>query len=63
MKLNKILWRMGNDFRGEYKCEFCGTIKTDKNATSYYDAYFLNNVIPKMFCEKCKKNSKGETKE
>ena len=62
MKLNKILWRMGNDFKGEYKCEFCGTIKTDKNPTSYYDAYYFENVIPNKVCEKCGKNSKGETK-
>lgn len=63
MKLNKILWRMRNDFQGEYKCEFCGAIKTDKTADSYYDSYFLDNVVPNMFCKKCKKNSKGETKE
>jgi 5-methylcytosine-specific restriction endonuclease McrA len=24
MKLNRVLRKMGNDFQGEYKCEFCG---------------------------------------
>lgn len=37
MKLKRILWRMRNDFQGEYECEFCGAIKTDKRADSYED--------------------------
>lgn len=57
MKLNKILWRLGNDFKGEYKCEFCGNVTTDKHMDSYYDSYFLNVVIPSMVCEKCKKST------
>ena len=63
MKLKKILWKMRNDFQGEYECEFCGAIKKDKSADSYMDSYYFENVIPEMFCEKCKKNSKGEIKE
>jgi C4-type Zn-finger protein len=53
---------MRNDFKGEYECEFCGAIKTDKSVDSYMDSYYFNNVIPKMFCKKCGKNSKGEIK-
>ena len=63
MKLKRILWKMRNDFQGEYECEFCGAIKTDKSADSYMDANYFDNVIPNMFCPKCGKNSKGKIKE
>lgn len=60
MKLKKILWQMRNDFQGEYECEFCGAIKTDKSADSYMDAYFMRNVVPNMTCPKCGKKTKVE---
>lgn len=63
MKLKRILWQMRNDFQGEYECEFCGAIKTDKSADSYMDAYYFENVIPNQFCPKCGKNSNGKIKE
>ena len=63
MKLNRILKKMGYDFQGEYKCEFCGAIETDKTVNSYMDANYFENVIPNMFCKKCGKNSNGKVKE
>lgn len=54
MKIERIISQNRRDFTAEYKCEHCGTIC---EGYGYDDAYFHNNVIPKMVCKKCGKTS------
>ena len=50
MKIKKILDQFRRDFTAIYECDHCGaTYKSD----GYDDAYYHNNVIPKMKCKKC----------
>lgn len=60
MKLVKIISQSRRDFKGEYKCEFCGHIDTDKNMDSYDDRNYHDNVIPNMDCPKCHKSTISE---
>lgn len=60
MKLIKIISQHRRDFQGEYKCEFCGHIKTDSNMNSYDDRNYHDNVIPNMSCGCCKKSTISE---
>lgn len=58
MKINKVTYRSGNDFRAEYECEHCG----DKfEAWGYSDSNYYDNVMPNAICDKCGLNSKKET--
>lgn len=52
MHIRKIIHQHRRDFKAEYECEHCGHIETDYG---YDDAYFHNEVIPKMICPKCGK--------
>ena len=54
MKIKEIISQSRRDFRAIYICEHCGNTHKDYG---YDDAYFHNNVIPKMKCGKCGKTS------
>lgn len=52
MKIKTITSQHRRDFHAVYECEHCGFTKT---ASGYDDAYFHNEVVPKMECAKCGK--------
>ena len=54
MKIKKILNQHRRDFNAVYECEHCGDEVT---SGGYDDANFHNNVIPKMICGKCGRQS------
>ena len=54
MKIKEIVSQNRRDFEAIYECEHCGD--TYKRG-GYDDAYFHNNVIPKMKCMKCGKTA------
>ena len=58
MKLVKKLSQHRRDFKGEYKCQGCGNVEIDNRLDSYDDAYFHENVIPAMKCDKCGESTK-----
>jgi hypothetical protein len=60
MKLTKILDQSRRDFKGQYTCEFCGNVDTDKSMNSYDDRYYHDNVVPKKKCSKCSKSTISE---
>ncbi len=60
MKLLNILSQSRRDFKGKYKCEFCGSIETDKYMDSYDDRNYHDNVIPNRKCKKCEKSTISE---
>jgi len=53
MKIKRIIYQNRRDFHADYECEHCGFIDEDKYG--YDDAYFHQNVIPKMECPQCRK--------
>ena len=58
MRIKKILYQHRRDFRAIYVCPFCGY---EKEGSGYDDAYFHQNVIPEMICDKCGKTEKDGT--
>lgn len=54
MKIKTIESQSRRDFTAIYECEHCGH---EKEGNGYDDAYFHNNVIPKMKCNKCGKKA------
>ena len=54
MKIKEILSQSRRDFRAIYICEHCGHEYEDDG---YDDSNFHVNVIPKMKCPKCGKQS------
>lgn len=60
MKLIKIIDQSRRDFKGQYKCEFCGQVDIDKGMDSYDDRYYHDNVIPNQKCSKCGKSTNSE---
>lgn len=58
MKIQKITFKMGNDFSAIMECEHCG--HTQRIMIGYDDSYYHNKVIPAMTCQACKKNRSGE---
>ncbi len=54
MKIEKILTQNRRDFTAYFKCEHCDHTPILKG---YDDSYFHNEVIPKMICERCGKQS------
>jgi hypothetical protein len=63
MRLLRKLSQHRRDFQGEYKCEFCGNIVTDKGMSSYDDRYYMTEVIPNKICPNCKKSTNSENGE
>lgn len=60
MNIQKITYQYRRDFQAVYECQFCGeTMK----AGGYDDAFFHNEVIPKMRCEKCHKSVENDGSE
>lgn len=57
MKIKRINSQHRRDFRADYECEHCGHIEEDR--FGYDDAYFHQNVIPKMKCKKCGKTAEN----
>ena len=55
MYIEGIKSQLRRDFWADYKCEHCGHL--EKNKSGYDDAYFHQNVIPKMKCKECGKFS------
>ncbi len=55
MKIKEITNQTRRDFTAIYQCEHCAL---EVNGRGYDDAYFHNNVIPKMTCAGCGKTSK-----
>lgn len=60
MKLIKILSQNRRDFQGEYKCEFCNHVETDKSMSSYDDDFYHTQVTPNKKCPKCGKSTLSE---
>lgn len=60
MKLIEILNQSRRDFKGKYRCEFCGQIDTDKGMDSYDDRNYHDNVIPNQKCSKCGRSTISE---
>lgn len=54
MKIIEIIDQHRRDFMAIYECEHCGATKRSRG---YDDAYFHQNVVPKMKCEKCSKTA------
>lgn len=54
MKIKTIESQSRRDFYAIYECEHCGHTK---RSSGYDDAYFHNEVIPKMKCEQCGKTA------
>lgn len=54
MKIKSITSQHRRDFEAIYECEHCGTTK---KGGGYDDAFFHQNVIPSMKCEKCDKTA------
>lgn len=57
MKIKQIISQYRRDFQAIYSCEHCGH---EKQSYGYDDAYFHNNVIPDMKCDKCGKKASYE---
>lgn len=57
MKIKKIIDQMRRDFTAIYECEHCGH---EHEAHGYDDSNFHQNVIPKMKCEGCGKESDSD---
>jgi len=53
MKIDRITYQYRRDFKAVFICEHCGAVT--KEIWGYDDAYYHNNVIPAMICEKCGK--------
>lgn len=60
MKLIEVLSQSRRDFKGKYKCEFCGHEELDSGMDSYDDRYYHYNVIPNMKCKHCDKSTISE---
>lgn len=58
MKIDKMTFEMGRDFKAIMVCEHCG--EKQENKTGYHDTYYHTEVIPGMFCNACGKNRSGE---
>ena len=56
MRIKKIISQHEDEFNAVYECEHCGHTK---EGNGYDDISFYDNVIPKMVCEKCGKNTSG----
>lgn len=54
MRIKEIKSQTRRDFIAIYECEHCGHTH---ESTGYDDAYFHQNVIPKMRCDKCNKTA------
>jgi len=54
MKIREIISQSRRDFRANYECEHCGYLL---DGSGYDDAYYHNNVIPKMKCKECGKTA------
>lgn len=57
MKIHHIRDRIRNDIFGVMICEHCRN--TDR-FVGYDDAYYHNNVIPKLKCKACGKDRAGD---
>lgn len=55
MKIKEITWQSRRDFNANLECEHCGNIELLNSG--YDDSYYHKEVIPKMKCKKCGKNS------
>lgn len=54
MKIKKIISQHRRDFRAIYECEHC---EETHEGSGYDDAFYHQNVIPKMKCKKCGKTA------
>ena len=54
MKIKTITSQSRRDFYAIYECEHCAATY---ESSGYDDAYFHQNVIPNMKCEKCGKKA------
>ena len=54
MKIKKITWQLRRDFTAIFECEHCGF---EEKRDGYDDAFFHQNVIPSMECDKCGKTA------
>lgn len=52
MRLKQKIRQHRRDFKAIYQCEHCGH---EMESHGYDDAYFHNEVIPKMVCLECGK--------
>jgi len=56
-----ILSQHRNDYTAIMKCEHCG--HEQKDPYGYADRNYIENIIPKMYCQGCNKNRAGEIKQ
>ncbi len=57
MRIDKITYRAGRDFRATLVCEHCDN--KQELTTGYDDANYHDNVLPAITCTKCGKNRDG----
>lgn len=57
MEIKKIYFQNGNDFSAIMKCENCGHEGDLSNG--YLDTFFMETVIPTIFCKECNRNGEG----
>lgn len=50
MRIKEMVSQHRRDFRAIFICEHCDS---EESCSGYDDAYFHNNVIPKMKCKQC----------
>lgn len=54
MRVKEVYEKKGDSFWGLYECQYCGyTFEGGGDDNLYY----YNNVVPKIVCPKCKKDS------
>ena len=58
MKIQKITFESGNDFKAVLECEHCG--QTQPLGTGYHDNFYHTKVIPAITCKSCGRNRAGE---
>jgi hypothetical protein len=60
MKIKTITSRHRNDYTAIMECEHCGHEQIDNYG--YFDANYMENVIPRMYCQGCEKDRAGVSK-
>lgn len=58
MRIKEITSQHRRDFTAIMECEHCGYTEIDNSG--YDDAYYHQNVIPNMKCDKCGKKASDD---
>jgi len=59
MRIKRVIPQTQTDrqYTAEYECEHCGH---ETQGYGWSDNNFRNNILPRMRCDRCGKNAKGE---